>query len=340
MSLGALRLRLIGASATLVCLTALWLVAPVAIGAAPQTSLSASGWWWRAQTGVGPSVPSPPNVGEDDLMVGATAGGASAIAAVAFVLADNRINPSLTLALKPDGDQGGENAVLLACHAGSAWESTAAGVWDSKPQADCSTSVTGIRSEGGTSWTFALGPLQFDDEINVVIVPGVAPDGTIGTYNLVFDGPTASNVETLAGSAPTPSVTTTETPASSVPAATTPAAVGTPGGEAPPAPSDARPAVPAAPAIDEADQGISATAPRLVAPRESTPVPAPAPTATSRTAARIGGLLAATIGLGSGYLALTGQLPTGIVAATPETPVAGGLGRFRRDRISEPPAVS
>lgn len=312
-----------------VALGALAVFGPAAVAASPATAVTATGWWWRAQTGIGPALPPPPNVGEGDLMVGATPEGATAIAAIALTLGDGRINPRLTLTVVPDGDQGGEGAALLACHSGSAWDAAQAGVWDAAPKVDCSTSVSGIRADNGRSWTFPLGPLQFENRLDIVIVPAAGADGSIAAFNLIFDGPSASHIETVAGAEPA-AVPPTDPPATARPAVV-------PGVAQPPVTAAAvlAPTAPGAPAVEPDRQGNTATAPRVVS-SAAPPIPV---VSRSRTAARVAGVVAMLIGLTGGYLALAGRLPSG-GTATGGAPVAGGIGRFRRERTSEPAAIS
>jgi hypothetical protein len=311
----------------------------VPVSAAPATRIIDTGWWWRLQTGVLTPLPPPPNVEEGMLQVQGTPDEAQAIAAVSAELPDGHASPVLTLQVADGGDQGGAAAVLLACQAGSAWTGEFAGRWDSAPVVDCSTSVTGIRSEDGLSWTFPLGALQFEDRFNIILVPGQvegAPDGAAGSsFTLVFERPTAADIATTEG-APPPA-----DPPPVSPALTTPPPAADDGFVAAP-PSGAGdvpvpPAPAATPALEPELQGSTFTAPE----REASTAPELAAVATPepRTLARILGALVVLVGLASAF----GVWRTDLLAApaaTADAPVTGGLGRFARDRTGEPNPVS
>ena len=311
----------------------------VPVSAAPATRIIDAGWWWRLQTGVLTPVPPPPNVEEGMLQVQGTPDEAQAIAAISAELPDGHASPVLTLRVAEGGDQGGAAAVLLACNAGAAWTGEYAGRWDSAPVADCSTSVTGIRSEDGASWTFPLGTLQFEDRFNVVLTPGEvegAPEGANGSsFTLVFEEPTAADIATTEGTAPaadppplSPSVTPQPLPSDDGFVAAPPSA-----------PSDfpASPVPAAAPSLEPELQGSTYTAPERGASTE--PELAAVATPEPRTLARILGLLVLLVGLASAFGVLRTDLLAS-AAATGDAPVTGGLGRFARERTAEPNSVS
>lgn len=318
------------------------LLAPV--GAAASTRVLDDGWWWRVQTGVGGRpLPPPPGVGEDDLLVQAQPEGATAIAAVSAVLADGQASPVLTL--KVASDQGGEAAIVLACQAGSAWTGVHAGNWEAKPTADCeSGQVEGERAEDGTTWTFDLTSLQFNDKLNFVLVPGTTEGGATPPFSLAFEAPTAADIATSSGTAP-PAVTPTTAGSFSPPPSdgsfsdpgAPPSDDFTPpdiGAEAPP--TDPAPA----PALEPEDQGATQTSPQQ---NEATAPPLPEIDGeTSRVAARAGGVLVLLLALAAAALLLRSPAAAALVtpAATAEAPVEGGLSRFRRERTSDPTPVS
>jgi hypothetical protein len=305
------------------------LVAPVA-GAEESNRIVDRGWWWRVQSGLLVPMPAPPGVEEGQLVVQSSPEGAQAIAAVSAVLADGQTDPTLVLDVATDG--GGATAVVLACRAGSAWVGTDAGRWDSRPQVDCATSVTGVVSEDGSQWTFALSPLEEDGRVDVVLVPGRLADAELApTFNLVFEEPTGASVTTTAGTTP-PAPTA---PAPEAPVAPAPAPVSSPGSFSPPAPLPEAPtpveAVEPALEVDSGARDVAAP----VAPQAVTTVSAPEP----RTVARLVGavlLLAGAVG------AVLAHRSAGLAgaAATPDVPVVGGLARFRSERTTEPQPVS
>lgn len=329
-----MRRRVAGLFATVFGLLLLVLPAP-ASQAETTNRVADSGWWWRVQAGVGVPLPPPPNVEPGQLMVQSTVEGEQAIAALDIVVAEGQTNPVLTLTVDGDGG-GGAAAVLLACQAGSAWVGEDAGRWDAKPKADCTTSVTGIAADDGSSWTFPLGTLQFGDRANVVIVPGKLADSDANpTFNIVFDEPTAESIQTTAGQAPPP----TTRPPSTQPA---PAPTFDSGGGFAPSPTAPAPAfsppataLPAQPVLDDEGQGLADDAPIVQAGEElAASVAAPEP----RTLARIVGLLV-LLG-GAALLVASNRSPLVAAAASADAPVEGGLARFRTTRTSEPDPVS
>ena len=318
------------------------LVAPV--GAAPATRIVDSGWWWKLQTGAVTQLPPPPNVEDGMLQVQGAPDGAQSIAAISAELPDGEGAPVLTLRVAEGGDQGGAAAVLLACNVTSPWTGEDGGRWDSRPQSDCTSAVNGIRSEDGASWTFALGPLQSEDELNVVLRPGTvdgAPEGANGSsFTLVFEEPTAADIATTSGTSAPPSLPPLES-------FTPPPSGGDSSfggddfssGSFEPAPvpdSGPMPALddPAAP-VAEGEQP-AAPADEAAAPRS--PVPAAA-APDSRTLARVLGAVVVLLGLAGAFAATRTPALAG-AAATPDAPVTGGLGRFARERTHEPNAVS
>lgn len=316
-------------------------------GAVPAPRIVDSGWWWRLQSGAVTQLPPPPNVEEGMLQVQATPDRAQAIAAVSAELPDGQTGPVLTLRVAEGGDQGGAAAVLLACNAGSGWTGEDAGRWDSAPVVDCSTSVNGVRSDDGATWTFALGSLQFEDRFNIVITPGHiegAPEGfDRSSFTLVFEEPTAADVTTVSGGSPTADPPPIDLPGTGTPP---PAAEPVPGSPAEPgftAPGPgggfeaAAPAVGAQPSLEPEMQGSTATAPERQASTE--PVVAAVPLGEPRTLARIAGVAVVLAGLAGAFATWRTDGSTGLLgaaAATEEHPVTGGLGRFARVRTSEP----
>lgn len=329
------RRRILASVSTALVGLVLVLAAPA--GAEDANRIADDGWWWRTQTGLLTELPPPPGVEEGQLLVQSTPDGAQAIAAVSAVLAEGQTNPVLTLDVATDG--GGAAAVLLACQAGSAWVGDDAGRWDSRPKVDCTTSVTGIPSDDGTQWTFALGPLQFDDRFNVVLVPGLLADSeAYPSFHLAFEAPTAASITTSAGQGPTPTFPAPTSPPTAPPATTASA----PSASFTPSPRTAAtvpaatstPLAPAEPALEPEDQGLTDTAPVLQEAAVAA-VEAPEP----RTLARVIGTLVLLAGLAGAVVTRRSAALAG-AAATPEVPVLGGLARFRSQRTEDPRPVT
>ena len=339
------RLRL-AASLLAVVAGVVLLVAPV--GAAPATRIVDAGWWWKLQTGAVTQLPPPPNVEPGMLQVQGSIDDWQSIAAVAAELPDGHGSPILTLRVADGGDQGGAAAVVLACAAGSPWTGEHGGRWDSKPVADCASAVSGIRSEDGASWTFALGPLQSEDRIDVVIVPGTvdgAPEGANGSaFTLVFEEPAATDIATTPGTSP-PDTGSAPSGGFSPP----PAAGDDFGG---PATDDfssdfpetgsgsGLPDTGSLPAAPEQPTGGAPAPSDQAGGRDEAAAPVPAVSApSSRTLARVLGGVVALLGLAGAVLATRTPAMAG-AAASPDAPVTGGLGRFARERTAEPNAIS
>lgn len=320
---------------------------------AEATTLTQSGWWWRVNDGSLPvAPPAPPQVPEGGLMVAGAPDGATAIAALHFELADDETSPVLTLAVAENGDQGGESAVLAACLTGSAWQPAAAGSWTAKPFPACAEgSVAGVRAPDGKTWTFALAPLLSDGIVDVTLVPGIDPDlpeGANGSsFQLAFTAPTAASLATTkGGDAGTDFV---------LPDFGSPDLAPSSDGDvfASPTFGDdlALPPVDTAaaftPALPEAEQGLTATAP--VVQERNAPLDA-SPVSAVRDNRGLGALV---LTLGGGALLWSAQQPTPaprrlgpfqVADATPATAGAGpgdtaGLGRFARARSGQAPRL-
>lgn len=191
------RLRIVGA-----VLAVAGLALVLVPGRAEAAALRQSAWWSRATTtapvtdtplpaaGVNPTVPvaapGPPNVTAEQLHVEGTAAGATAIAGFTYDLAKGESGPILSLT-PAAGSAVPPNAVILACLAAIEWTAPAAspGPWESKPLADCTTSVVGQIVEGGPV-VFPLQPLQQGTSLDVVIVPGTIPELPAGANGSVF----------------------------------------------------------------------------------------------------------------------------------------------------------
>jgi hypothetical protein len=285
-------------------------------------------------------------VPEGGQLVAGTPDGASAIAALRFTLAPGESNPVLTLTVADNGDQGGAQAVIAACHAGSAWAGGEnGGPWEAKPNAACDAgSVQGLASADGKTWTFALAPLVVDTEVNVVITPGtVAPGAPVTSpFSLAFNRPNPAALVTTQGEVPSEETAGGASADSTEPATlgdtTTPAGVDF--GAATAAGSAFQPSLPAT------SQGLTATAPLV---RQATAGNVLPPAATGRSSA-----IAFVVLLACAAVAVRlNQLPTpdlrrlgplasvaGRVAPRAAAPAeAGGLGRFARRRTGAPPPL-
>lgn len=343
------RRRLLGASLLAGAVALLLLPAR-----AEATALTQTGWWWRVNDGSVPvAPPAPPQVPEGGLMVAGAPDGATAIAALHFELSDDETSPVLTLAVAENGDQGGESAILAACITGSAWQPAAAGSWTTKPFPACAEgSVAGVRSPDGKTWTFALAPLLSDGIVDVTLVPGVdpaLPEGANGSsFQLAFAAPTAASLATTSGGggggtdfvlpdfgAPDPA------PAFDGDSFSTP----TLGDDLALPPVDTAAAF--TPALPEAEQGLTATAP--VVQERNAPLDA-SPVSAVRDNRGLGALV---LTLGGAALLWSAQQPTPAprrlgpfqtaeatpVAADPSPGTTAGLGRFARARSGQTPRL-
>ncbi|HEU5082486.1 MAG TPA: hypothetical protein VFU14_04040 [Acidimicrobiales bacterium] len=330
-----------------------WLAAVDPALAEPASSVDDIGWWSRANQdpAIGGALVVP-DVSPGQLLVEGTPEGATAIAALRATLPEG--TGSAVVTLRAASAVGAETAVLLACQAGSGWTGVHAGAWDAKPSPDCSQSVQGIPSEDGTEWTFAVAPLQFGDQLDLVLTPGRDPSSgeqLASAFRVVFERPTADAIEVapVAGGVqrPVPMPTDPRTAPPGAPgggASFTPGGSGTPSFSVPaPLPADALSSQPAQAALPPGEQGRTATAPSLTATQ---PVAAP-PLETSSGEGRLLGVI---VVLGAGALlywssqqplperrglsrfAAAGAVST--VADVAPEPTVGGLGRFRRPRTA------
>lgn len=298
---------------------------PLLSTSAEATSLAQAGWWWRVNDGGLPAtVPAPPNVPEGGLMVAGAPDGATAITALHFDLSEGEADPVLTLAVAENGDQGGDTAILAACLTGSAWQPASGGAWANKPFPACAQgSVTGLRAEDGKSWTFALAPLLSDGIVDVTLVPGVdptRPEGANGSvFQLAFNAPTAASLVTTTGGSGS-DLTLPEFGA----AGFDPSATGSFDAPATGGDLSLPPAASFTPALPEADQGLTATAPvaqERNAPLDANPIAA---VADHKTLAMI------VLALCGAALLWSSQLPV---------PAPAGLGRFARPRSGPAPRL-
>ena len=296
--------------------------------AASATSIDQTGWWWKVQTNPDVLLPPPPTVAPGQLYVQNVPSddGATAIAALAATLEAGEAKPILTLRVTPTGDVGGANAVVLACQAGSQWQSGDAQAWSTKPQPACDPGgVAGKRSADGTTWTFDLTPLQFDDKVNVVIVPG-SDDGTNGApFSLTFESPNADDIQTSPGDPPT----SPTSPSLDVGGVVPPADGGT--FTPPPVDSGGVTLPPVDAALPDEEQGMTPVAPSV---QEQTPLlPASVAVDPRSKHARSVGVLLLLLGAAAMYASTRQQPQIG-----PEG-IQGGLGRWVSPRWGTPPSL-
>lgn len=304
---------------------------------AGATALGGSAWWWRPQQD--PPLLKAPTVPDGGLMVQGgpddlatpEPDGAVAIAAIRFTLDAGQANPVLTLKLVKDQSQAGTQPIILACQAGSAWNpATGPQAWASKPKPDCSKSVQGQVSADGASIVFPAGPLQFNDQLNVVLVPGVDPTlpaPASSQFSFVFQPPTQADVVTSAGTPPPPP----PSPPPTTPLAPTGGSTAT--SPAPITPSVSSPAfsTPVA-ALPPSQQGQTATAP--ITNAATTPVVPTIPVGSSadNNNSQLIGLLVLLAG-GAVAFWTQRQSQAGMLGATSGAAEnVGGLGRFARPR--------
>ena len=338
-------------------------VALVAFPASPVSAagITATGWWYRAAT-ENPSAespvlvpgaptvpviaPPPPTVGEGELHVEGTASGATAMAAITIALAEGESSPILTIE-PTDTSVVPPEALILACRAAIEWTvpEESPGTWESKPLADCSTSVQAQPTEDG-KLVFPLQTLVQGTVLDVVFVAGSDPSLPAGaqgsSFSLTFAKPgPGSLVTTQSASAFEPS---SDFASSFDPAIESPLTdeFGLP------AVADPLPAPPVAPALEPQEQAPSI--PRVA--RVAAPVPLDgAPRALGLLllfAGAVGAYLAAnqaprqTIGLGRFRRVLPAGSSEAVLSRDPARPaeiVERGLGRLRRARIGAPPAL-
>jgi hypothetical protein len=335
------------ACAAAVVLSTWWMAG----GRGSASDLTQVSWWWRGNTGPAP-LPSPAPVPPGGILVAGAPDGATAIAAVSFTLAEGESNPALTLTVADNGDQGGAQAVMAACLAGSAWAgSEQGGPWESKPNAACANgSIQGVRAADGKTWTFALAPLVVAREVNVVITPGtVAPGAPVGsTFSVAFTAPTSASLATTRGS----SGTSSDAAGSAVPAdAVSPETGGADStvadtGTAALDLSSAGGASAFQPSLPASSQGLTATAPLTRQATAANVTPVTEPTNGNAPAAVVVVLACVAVAVRLNRIPvprprLLGPLASAASRLAPAAvaPQPGGLGRFSRLRTGAPPPL-
>jgi hypothetical protein len=328
---------------------------PVGAQGAQEARVADAGWWWRAQTPLGVGLLAPPTVQPGQLLVQGAPDGPLAVAAVRYSLPTGSRGATLTLRV---ADGGGPGAVVLACPPASPWFGQDAGAWEGRPEADCSSSVPGMPSDDGETWSFELDLLRTEDELDVVLVPGSVEGVEVvgSTFSVTFERPAAEDLSVSGAGdgfvAPDPGDLAEVQPSPGAPGVDPGQGAGSfdasPGGFAAPAP-----APPPVPAPAAGDTAAAPGSPSTAGPSSrATGLGTEAPiVSAARTGARGLGfaLLAATVGAtlwslsrpgaaaglpgGLAGLALAGRVPT------EAEPVPGGLGRFTRPRSGPPPSL-
>lgn len=179
---------------------------PVGPAAAEATgaTIDKTGWWNRVNattsTPAGPvTVPPPPGIPDDRLVVGALPNEATAITGIGIQPDEGPgatvIDFTLRITEDPDApsNQGTEGAVIIACPIVEFWAGGGNGPWDTRPEADCdAASVPGTRDDDGV-WEFDLAPIAelWFDPFATIIADGVVlrPDLAETTpFQAVFRG--------------------------------------------------------------------------------------------------------------------------------------------------------
>ncbi len=188
-----------------------------ALGDASGATIDKTGWWNRTNittsTPAGPiTVPPPPGIPEDDLVVGAINGEPTAELAIGIqpeVGPGATVNSFVLRVTEDDGaagNQGTDGAVIVACPITDFWAGGANGDWETRPDIDCdAASSTGTRDDDGV-WEFdlaAIGALWFDP-FGSIRADGVVlvADPESSTFQAAFLGGEAIDVELDATAAP------------------------------------------------------------------------------------------------------------------------------------------
>jgi hypothetical protein len=300
---------------------------------AAATGLGGTAWWWRPQQD--PPVLKAPNVPDGGFMVQGAPDdptttfpdGASAIAAIRFTLDKGQANPVLTLKLVKEQSQAGPNPIIYACQAGSAWGAASGPqAWAAHPKPDCTKSVQGQIAADGSAIVFPAGPLQFNDQLDVILVPGIDPalpaPANSSVFTFVFEPPTQAALVTSAGTPPPP-----PPPPASFTAPTGAPATGEGSFTAPAATSFTPPVA----ALPPSQQGQTATAPVVNA--ATTPsIPVRSADNNDDNNSQLIGLLVLLAGAGIAFWSYRSSQAGASGPRTADGEHIGGLGRFARPR--------
>ena len=306
-------------------LLAAWVAAVVAaLPSAGAAELVDTGWWWRVQGDTPVTVPPPPNVPPGGAMVQSAPSGALAVAAVRFSVGLDRDDPVLTLRLAESGNQGVEEAVVLACPATTPWEGGDAQPWSKQPVFDCVGAPTGAVAADATTVTFELPPVDAGGLVDVVLVPGTTDgaefDGTnASSFTIVLEPPESGDLVTSPSTAETATTSAAEDGGGGVVATPPPASTGSGSTGAGP-----RPAVPigtVSPPSNTATPTTGTTAPPSGSGAETAATLPPFPTAGDSGSTSFGELLPLLVVLALGPGALLALRQPRVAAA-----LAGGGG--------------
>ena len=346
---------------------ALLVAAPPSVGQ-EATPPDSQGWWWKGNGGYPVPVPSPaPTTEEGQLVVAGAPDGATGIAAVRYTLDEGEAVQDLVLEVAPGGESAA-TAVILACQAGSGWTGVENGPWSEKPSVDCASGAAeGTYAQDEATFTFPVGPLQFGDQLNVVLVAGTvegAPAPLNGSsFQVVLQNP---QLVTSGGGAAVPRVDAGSADGFSGGSdgfAGTSDSVASGGGSDAPTPSSgtasfaggsmdlpssggtSSSSFTATPALPADEQGRTATAPVLQA---TNPAPQAAAAVAGGRDTKVLGLL--LLAAGAAMLVVTkrpdllgglvGAGAAGAGGAAADEPALEGIGRFARPRRGNPPSLT
>lgn len=153
---------------------------------ATGATIDKTGWWNRANvttpTPAGPvTIPPPPGVPEDGLVVSALEGEATAVTAIGIQPEEGPgatvVDFTMRLTEDPEapGNQGTDGAVIIACPITDFWAGGANGDWETRPETDCdAAAVAGTRDDEGV-WEFDLAPVAelWFDPFATIVADGV-----------------------------------------------------------------------------------------------------------------------------------------------------------------------
>lgn len=162
---------------------------------ADAAELQASGWWWRAQSGLAP-LPPPAGTPEDGLMVGGAPDefGPTAVAAVRYTLEPSERDPILVLSVADELNSA--SAEIIACRTASPWSTVRAGTWEERPKTACESGVVkGVAAEDGQTWTFQLASLVSSGSLDVALLPATSEGGS-PAFQVSFEPLTRGSLRT------------------------------------------------------------------------------------------------------------------------------------------------
>jgi hypothetical protein len=159
------------------------------VGPAWASPPNAYGWWWKAQPDAAVTVPPPPTVPQGGLYVAADPSGATAVSALRFDVVRGAI--PRTLLLRVSSAQG--TPALRACRASSSWSRAQGGPYSASPTIDCTASTAGAASRDGSSFSFSVGSLSRNGQVDVVVLPAVGATA----FQVAFQAPPADTLDVV-----------------------------------------------------------------------------------------------------------------------------------------------